>query len=337
MVTSQAERTIVKSPPELWSELSDAAALSRHLSELGAIGEIKITRVEPERKVEWEARGASGAVELKPSGWGTRVTLSLSREPLEAAQPHGAAAPGPQALAAKPAADRERPAADGSPAAANGGRPGPRATEPSHTAPSPGGVRASADRPQPTSRPAVLATEPAETPEPGSRTPAESATLEPPDSPAIEPWAADGQASERRVALRTRVRVLVGWIGGRMRRGHAVESEPASPAAGELDAIAEQLLGRSAVPRVRPVQEAAQDGAQDGTRDARSSGEPAPGPDSQPAATEPDSHAGPAEPAPAAAAPAVPETPLEAERGAALLNAVLDRLGEAHHRPFSRS
>ncbi len=75
-VSTEVQRTLVKSPPELWSELSNPDALARHLSELG---EIRITAVEPETKVEWETEGASGVVQLKQSGWGTKVTLSVTR------------------------------------------------------------------------------------------------------------------------------------------------------------------------------------------------------------------------------------------------------------------
>ncbi len=77
MVSSEVQRTLVKSPPELWAELSDPAALSRHLGELG---EIRITRVEPEQAVEWQAAEISGTVLLKPSGWGTKVTLTVTRD-----------------------------------------------------------------------------------------------------------------------------------------------------------------------------------------------------------------------------------------------------------------
>jgi hypothetical protein len=69
----EAKRTLVKSPPELWAELSDMAALARHL---GEFGEIRITRTEPEKVVEWEGELASGSVRLEPSGWGTKVTLT---------------------------------------------------------------------------------------------------------------------------------------------------------------------------------------------------------------------------------------------------------------------
>ncbi|MFL5515951.1 MAG: hypothetical protein ACJ8DJ_07330 [Gemmatimonadales bacterium] len=68
-----ASRTLVKSPPELWSELSEVEALARHLGELG---EIRITRVEPEHTVAWEGERAKGTVSLEPSGWGTTVTFT---------------------------------------------------------------------------------------------------------------------------------------------------------------------------------------------------------------------------------------------------------------------
>jgi hypothetical protein len=87
-VSSEVQRTLVKSPPELWAELSDPAALARHLGELG---EIRITRVEPEKTVEWEGTDATGAVRLKPSGWGTKVTLTVTRE-----------VPAPEPAAAEP-------------------------------------------------------------------------------------------------------------------------------------------------------------------------------------------------------------------------------------------
>jgi hypothetical protein len=77
VISSEVQRTLVKSPPELWAELGDPAALARHL---GALGEIRITSAEPEKRVEWEAPGTSGIVQIKSSGWGTKVTLSVTRE-----------------------------------------------------------------------------------------------------------------------------------------------------------------------------------------------------------------------------------------------------------------
>ncbi len=63
----------MKSPPELWSQCSDAASLARHLS---GFGEISITRLEPESTVAWEGESVSGTVTLEASGWGTRVALT---------------------------------------------------------------------------------------------------------------------------------------------------------------------------------------------------------------------------------------------------------------------
>jgi outer membrane biosynthesis protein TonB len=77
MPSTEAQRTLVKSPPELWTELSDPSSLARHLGELG---EIRITRVEAETTVEWEGESVSGMVTLEPSGWGTKVTLTVDRE-----------------------------------------------------------------------------------------------------------------------------------------------------------------------------------------------------------------------------------------------------------------
>jgi len=73
MPSLEAKRTLVKSPPEIWAEVSDAGTLARHL---GEFGEIRITRTQPESVVEWEGDLASGCVRLEPSGWGTKVTLT---------------------------------------------------------------------------------------------------------------------------------------------------------------------------------------------------------------------------------------------------------------------
>src|SRR6186997_2496366 len=79
-----AKRTLVKSPPELWEELSEVDGLTKHL---GAFGEIKITKLEPEHTVAWEGEHASGTVSIEPSGWGTKVTLHAELPEEEAAEP----------------------------------------------------------------------------------------------------------------------------------------------------------------------------------------------------------------------------------------------------------
>ena len=111
MISSEVQRTLVKSPPELWAEISDPASLARHL---GEFGEIRITRVEPEQRVEWEAGDTSGSVVIKPSGWGTKVKLTVNRErtqPDETAdddEPPAEAAAGLRAPASHPSTASRR-------------------------------------------------------------------------------------------------------------------------------------------------------------------------------------------------------------------------------------
>ena len=98
MTELTASRTLVKSPPELWAECSDAASLSRHLDHFG---EIRITRLEPETAVAWEGEHASGTVRLEPAGWGTRVVLTAL--PVDPAEPQPAGSASPSAGPAEPA------------------------------------------------------------------------------------------------------------------------------------------------------------------------------------------------------------------------------------------
>jgi hypothetical protein len=90
-----SKRTLVKSPPELWAEVSDLEALARHL---GEFGDIRITRLEPETTVVWEGDRVCGTVKLEPSGWGTKVTLTAALEEEE-----------PEAPAEIPAIEEEEP------------------------------------------------------------------------------------------------------------------------------------------------------------------------------------------------------------------------------------
>lgn len=71
----QVKRTLVKSVPELWAEISDATAVARHLEPFGSV---RITRSDPERLVEWEGDRGRGTVRLEPSGFGTRVILTAA-------------------------------------------------------------------------------------------------------------------------------------------------------------------------------------------------------------------------------------------------------------------
>jgi hypothetical protein len=93
MEQSTAHRRLVKSPPELWAEVSSEDTLGRHLSEFG---DIRITRVEPETTVAWEGDRASGTVELAPAGWGTKVVLTATPVTPEPVAPVVAVEPEPE-------------------------------------------------------------------------------------------------------------------------------------------------------------------------------------------------------------------------------------------------
>jgi hypothetical protein len=80
MPEPRAQRTLVKSPPEIWSEISDVSTLARHLDEFG---EIRIISLKAETTVVWEGDTARGTVELEPSGWGTKVTMTAEAVTVE--------------------------------------------------------------------------------------------------------------------------------------------------------------------------------------------------------------------------------------------------------------
>jgi hypothetical protein len=114
MISSEVQRTLVKSPPELWAEISDPDSLAKHL---GDFGEIRITRVDPEQRVEWQAGDTSGSVVIRPSGWGTKVKLTVTRpEPAAEPEPEPAAEPAKPEAATEPDAELEpQPAGEAEP------------------------------------------------------------------------------------------------------------------------------------------------------------------------------------------------------------------------------
>jgi hypothetical protein len=308
MISSEVQRTLVKSPPELWAELSEPAALSRHLGELG---EIRIVRIEPERTVEWEAENTTGTVSIKPSGWGTKVTLSVTRE---------VATP---TLAPEP--PREQ-------------RPAIAEPEPTATA-----------QPEPTATPQP---EPTATPQPEP-----TATAQPEPEPAVE--------------LEPRSGFFARLFG---RRRKADFARPGPP---EDVARAEPLREPSAGPLHEPsgddtALEASADPPEDTPATWRSSNPPEDTPATWRSSEPPDAFAAvrrvlapetfaaahafalypAAEPAPVAteidpeaqgaqagaiAAELMAAEEVAAEEVTAVLTAALDRLGAAHHRPFSRA
>src|SRR4051812_38405851 len=156
MDSVKVKRRLVKSPPELWAEVSDPEALARRL---GEFGEIKITRVQPETIVAWEGERASGTIEIESSGWGTAVIITA--EPTAEEPPPAPAEPPEPAL----------------PAAEVPGPPSPPVPDP--TPPSPG------PEPGPPAPPAPDPAPPSPGPEPGP--PAPPAPDPAPPSPGPEP------------------------------------------------------------------------------------------------------------------------------------------------------
>jgi hypothetical protein len=268
MPEPRAQRTLVKSPPELWAELSDLEALARHL---GEFGEIRITRLEPETTVAWEGDRACGTVELEPAGWGTKVTITAQLAAAEAPTVAiEAVAAEPEPLAAEAAAET----------------PG-QGTEEETPAPVAEALAAEPPTPEPlpstpVSEPEHVASEPIPEPRPT------------PSDPVPEPRAGFfARLFSRRKAEQVTLEA----------EPVAVEAEQFAVEAEPVAVEAEQEPVAVAVPE--PV-------------------EP------EPVAVEPEPVA--AEPEPAAPA----DDPLDGERAQAILTGVLDDLGSAHHRPFSR-
>jgi hypothetical protein len=380
MISSEVGRTLVKSPPELWAELSDPQTLARHLGELGVI---RITRVEPEQRVEWESESASGAVTLKASGWGTKVTLSVTRELLAPGSRELPAA-GPRELPADEADQPgDSPSSDATASAISTGASAAQTQDESASAPAGDGAH---EPPRSLGAEIELTVaerfaahdfEPllgashqftAEEDTRGTLSPAAPAVeaAAAATASATEPEPATPPAPEREP--RRRAGFFARLFGRRARpaderAGAAAATPPVTAAARPIEistATAAAAAHTANAPRGRPGAEA------EGVPPA-----PAPAPEPEPAAREIDEGAAttatsqpPEAPPQASAAP--PETHAEAstqpqaEREAesseedlaaelrtaeesavaeveAVLSAVLDKLGAAHHRPFSRA
>jgi hypothetical protein len=271
MISSEVQRTLVKSPPELWTELSDPTSLARHL---GALGEIRITKVEAEKRVDWEADDATGSILIKPSGWGTKVTLSVTRE------------------VAVPDSPTEEDA-------------------PEIATPQEADV-------------AMIETAP------DSRTDEEDVAL------AEEPIAAEVSSEEHEGGAQDVPEPRRGFFArlfGRRRRSEAVAVAPAPPEsiAEGSSPVAEQAAEVSASVSAGSAIESLQ---------ARFEPEPEPEPSGEPEAVEPPggvSEDAEEKPTMDLAAELKAAEEVAVEEVTALLTSVLDRLGAAHHRPFSRA
>lgn len=295
MISSEVKRTLVKSPPELWAELSDPAALARHLGELG---EISITRTEPEKLVEWEAADTNGKVLLKSSGWGTKVTLSVTREATEpAVEPVESIAQAESVVADEPAVEPE---------------PEPLA-EPVAIAEEPDPKPVTTDEPIQKPGPAAVAEEPIVVAEPPVEEPV---ALEKPDP---EPQTRQGFFAR---LFRRRAKDLV-LVQDPIEQVPQATIEPgrAGKMAPEPEPEPEAPAARADAAPVESAQPEAIVSVDD------NAAEDIPLEDASP--TPPD--------APDIAAELKAAEEAATEEVTAVLIAALDRLGAAHHRPFSRA
>ena len=282
MSDPQVQRTLVKSPPELWAEVSDVEALARHL---GTFGEIRITRLEPETTVAWEGESVRGTVELQASGWGTKVTLT--------ARPTGEAPARPVLVPAAPI-----PLVPATPA--------PPSLPPAASSPAPA-VRA---------EPAWAGTDEK------VRARYDAAPPVPPAAPATPPPpepAAPVAAAARRPTPRSATR-----------RRH----RPGTRVPGQAALLVRRQ--RTAGDRASPARPAPEPQA--------TAPEP-PAPEEPPAATQQEIDADAeleptiefsAIPEPAAPEPQTTGRRVDDDTIVGVLTGVLDELGSAHHRPFSR-
>jgi hypothetical protein len=285
-----AKRTLVKSPPELWSELSEVDRLARHLD---AFGEIKITKLEPEHTVAWEGEGASGTVSIEPSGWGTKVTLTAQ---LDGEAP----APPPEEPAAE-AVDRvEEPAVEE-----------PEVEEPAVEEPAVEEAAVEEPAVEDVEQPAIDAVE-------------EPAALEAPAPEAVAPEAVDP------IRARRRKRGFLAWLFRPRTSSQMAEEDAPEP----VVEVAEPEPGDAGVPEVEETV----------LEEPLVSAKAAPELDAPAAdASEVDAPAADGaelDPPEAVASEAVASEDdsarLDPRDVQAVLDQVLDALGSAHHRPFSR-
>jgi hypothetical protein len=71
--TFEVSRTLVKSPPELWEELSGDRLPQ-------TIDGARVERTGEDNSLAWEADGVRGTARIEASGWGTKVTLTAEVE-----------------------------------------------------------------------------------------------------------------------------------------------------------------------------------------------------------------------------------------------------------------
>ncbi len=333
MISSEVQRTLVKSPPELWAELSDPASLARHLGELG---EIRIVRTEPESTVEWVSENTSGVVSIKPSGWGTKVTLSVTRQLSEPEQADTTAESVPAVEGTDAAPKATDPPLSGESESSPEVQPDSSA-EPESESSADVGSESSVEAALTSS--AGVGSESSVEAELKGETPAVSHTETAAAAPTNEPKPRRGFFAR----LFSRRRSSVPAAEAPAADHTAADNPVAGP---DAFAAVTQALAPDSIAATHPFAAPAASAAgplrqAPSPPDASAAGAPGPAADaSADAMPEPEA---PAADAPVdisaelMAAEEVSSAEVTAEEVTAMLTAVLDRLGAAHHRPFSRA
>lgn len=74
----EVERTLIRSPRELWDRLVDHPGIGAWLENA------QIEAADPPHCIQWSFRGARGVIELHACGWGTKVSTRVEPAQLPA-------------------------------------------------------------------------------------------------------------------------------------------------------------------------------------------------------------------------------------------------------------
>lgn len=84
---SSVERTLVKSPPELWEVIDDGGLMARWATRLAdaELSYLRVAERSPGERLTWEGFGPAGesvriGVTIAERGWGTSVAITVERD-----------------------------------------------------------------------------------------------------------------------------------------------------------------------------------------------------------------------------------------------------------------
>jgi hypothetical protein len=125
MSSVSVSRTLVKSPPEVWAELERDG----RLAELLALDGLEVTVAQELAVLEWQAEQASGRIEIKASGWGTKVSLTADVEAEQVAEVEPVAEVEHAETVERPKVEQPEPEPEPEPVVVSDPEPAPVAAE----------------------------------------------------------------------------------------------------------------------------------------------------------------------------------------------------------------